>query len=152
MIEINLLGIEIRAAWLDDKEAIQEIYGSLFGPDARLDEAHLDQLIYAGGLLVTELDGQVIGFGGIDVSAAEQINWLYLLPAHQGFGVGSEILQRLEAIGWSTGLNSLRLHSAPGAVEFYRQHGYRPVEAAEQHGHDHEGVEMVKERGVAAHA
>jgi len=51
----------------------------------------------------------------------------------------------LESIGWEAGLDLLRVHSAPGAVNFYRRHGYRLVETAAQLGHDHEGVEMMKE-------
>lgn len=141
---------EIRNAIPGDKESIRQIYILAVGPQGTPNEAHWDELIRAGGLLVAQTDGGIIGFGGIDVNATEQVKWLYLLPQHQGIGVGSEILQRLEGIGLEAGLNSLRLHSAPGAVEFYERHGYRALEGAGKLGHDHEGVEMVKEqlRGV----
>ena len=139
---------EIRTARSEDKEPIRRIYISAVGPRARWDEVYWDQLMHARGFLVALTEGQVIGFGGIDVNATEQLKWLYLLPQHQRTGVGSELLQRLEGIGWEAGLASLRLHSAPGAVEFYRRHGYRIVEEAEQLEHDHEGVEMVKRSAV----
>lgn len=137
---------EIRTAKAEDKESIQHIYELLVGSRASQDEAIWDRLIQAGCLLVAQSDGQVIGFGGIDLNATEQVKWLYLPPQYQGTGVGSKILRQLESIGWKAGRDSLRLHSAPQAVEFYRRQGYREVEAAEHLGHDHDGVEMVKER------
>ena len=129
---------EIRLASAEDKESILLIYISAVTPVVETDETYWDHLIRAGGLLVAQTEGRIIGFGGIDVNAREQLKWLYLLPQYQRAGIGSEILTRLEFIGWEAGLRSLRLHSAPGAVEFYRRHGYRAVEATEQIGHDHE--------------
>ena len=137
---------QIRTAKTEDRESIQRIYVAVVGPEASQDEAQWDELIHAGGLLMAQAEGRIVGFGGIDVQAAEHVKWLYLLRQYQGAGLGWEILRRLEDIGWEAGLKSLRLHSAPEAVEFYRRHGYRAVEAAEQVGHDHEGVEMVKDR------
>jgi GNAT superfamily N-acetyltransferase len=136
----------ISIAQSQDKETIQRIYHAVVGPHAHQDEALWDRLIQRGGLVVATDKGRIIGFGGIDVLATEQVRWLYLLPKHQGTGFGSRILQRLESIGWEAGLDSLRVHSAPGAVGFYRRHGYRLVEAAAPMEHDHEGVEMMKER------
>jgi GNAT superfamily N-acetyltransferase len=95
-------------------------------------------------LIVAATDDQVIGFGGIDVTAAEQLKWLYILPDYQSSGLGSKILQQLEMIGWRCGLQRLRVHAAPGAVGFYERHGYVRVDQAQQTEHDHEGVEMVK--------
>jgi GNAT superfamily N-acetyltransferase len=136
---------QIRIAQPEDKETIQRIYHAVVGPHAEQDEARWDRLLQQGGLVVAQAEGRIIGFGGIDVHAAEQVKWLYLLPKHQGAGFGSEILNRLECIAWEAGLDLLRVHSAPGAVNFYRRHGYRLVETAAQIGHDHEGVEMMKE-------
>ena len=140
---------EIRTAKVEDKESIQRVYGSLVGSQSAQNENSWDQLIQAGGLLVAEIEGRIVGFGGIDLNAAEQVKWLYLLPEFQGRRLGSKILQRLESIGWEAGLSSLRLHSAPQAVEFYGSQGYKVVGATEQLGHDHEGVEMVKTKEKA---
>jgi ribosomal protein S18 acetylase RimI-like enzyme len=136
----------IRLAQPEDKEAIQRIYDAVVGPQASQDEALWDRLIQRGGLVVVTDEGRIVGFGGIDVHAAEQVKWLYLLPQHQRAGLGSELLRRLESIGWEAGLDSLRVHSAPRAVHFYRRHGYRLVETHEHTEHDHEGVEMTKAR------
>jgi len=137
---------EIRSAQPEDKATVQRIYQSMIGSYADQNEARWDRLIQLGGLVVAQAEGRIIGFGGIDVHAAEQVKWLYLLPQHQGAGFGSEILQRLESIGWEAGLDSLRVHSAPAAVNFYRRDGYRLVDTAALIGHAHEGVEMMKQR------
>lgn len=139
---------EIRVAKTEDKESIRQIYIASVEPEAKSDESYWDHLIRAGAILVAELDNRIIGFGGIDVQASEQVKWLYLLPQHQGAGVGSEILQRLERIGLNAGLEYLRLHSAPGAVNFYLRHGYSEVDQAHRITHDHVGVEMVKNLGA----
>jgi GNAT superfamily N-acetyltransferase len=136
----------IRRAKTEDQESIQQIYLSFVGPQANQNESSWEQLIRAGGLFVAQAESVIIGFGGIDLHAAEQLKWLYLLPGYQRAGLGSRLLQRLEKTGWEAGLSFLRLHAAPAAVEFYRKHGYRVVAEVEQIGHDHEGVEMYKER------
>jgi GNAT superfamily N-acetyltransferase len=110
--------LEIRTARSEDKEPIRQIYISAVGPRAKWDEVYWDELINAGGFLVARAEGRIIGFGGIDVNVTEQLRWLYLVPEYQRTGVGSKLLQRLEGIGWEAGLASLRLHSAPEAVEF----------------------------------
>ena len=137
---------ETRIAQPEDNEAIQRIYDAVVGPQSDQGEARWDRLIQQGGLVVATDESGIVGFGGIDVHAAEQVKWLYLLPQHQRTGLGSELLRRLESIGWEAGLDSLRVHSAPGAVNFYRRHGYRLLETEPQTEHDHEGVEMTKAR------
>ena len=139
--------LKIRRASPEDRKSVREIYASVAGKGATFDEAHLDRLIRDGGVLVAEEAAGVIGFGSIEVSAAEHIKWLYILPEHQRGRVGSELLKQLERMGWEAGLTSIRLHAASGAVGFYQRNGYREVAAGEEVGHDHDGVEMVKERG-----
>ncbi|MEP6741940.1 MAG: GNAT family N-acetyltransferase [bacterium] len=136
--------MDIRTAKAEDKDSIRRVYLAAVGPESRLDEEYCDELIRSEGVIVAEIESHIIGFGGIDVKAREQVKWIYLVPENQGAGIGSKILERLEEIGWEAGLASLRLHSAAGAVEFYQRHRYREVEAAGQLGHDHEGVEMMK--------
>ncbi len=98
--------LEIRNAQPEDKETIQQIYHAVVGHHADLDETRWDRLIQQGGLVIAQAEGRIIGFGGIDVHAAEQLKWLYLLPQHRMAGYGSEILKRLESIGWDAGLFS----------------------------------------------
>ena len=138
--------IIIRPANTDDREAICRIYLAVIGEAGDANEAYRDELIRSGGLLVAQSGDEVVGFGGIELHAHEHLKWLYFLPEHQSAGLGSRMLKELEAIGWRSGLQSLRVHSLPGAVEFYRKHGYRAVEESAKFEHDHEGTEMIKDR------
>src|SRR2546422_5928506 len=104
---------EIRNARAEDQDSIRQIYISAVGPQRRFNE-HWEQLIQAGGLLVAEMDDCIIGFGGIDVSATEQLKWLYLLPQRQGAGIGSQLLSRLESID----RKSTRLNSSHGYISY----------------------------------
>ena len=138
--------LDIRRANPEDRETIREVYASAAGREAAFDEAHLGRLIRAGAVFVAEDAAGVVGFGSIEVDAAEHVRWLYVMHGRQGGGTGSELLRRLERAGWDAGLRSIRLHAAPGAVGFYRRNGYREAAPEEEVGHDHDGVEMVKER------
>ena len=138
--------LKIRRAFTEDGEAVREIYAAAAGRGASFDEAYLERLLRDGGLFVAEGADGVVGFGSIEVEAAEHVRWLYVLPGRQGGGVGSALLGELERVGWAAGLRSIRLHAAPGAVGFYRRSGYREAAPEEEVGHDHEGVEMLKER------
>lgn len=140
--------IIIRPANAYDREDIRRIYEASIGEAAVPNAAYRDELIRSGGVLVAQVGKEIAGFGGIDVQAREHLKWLYFLPEHQGAGLGSKMLKELEAIGWQSGLQSLRVHSAPDAVEFYRKHGYRAAEESAKLEHDHEGIEMIKDRGV----
>lgn len=133
----------LRPATAEDHEPIQRVYCDTVGPPTG-QERTWRQLITAGCLVVVEVDGEVVGFGGIDVAAVEQLRWLYVLPEYQSSGAGAAMLKQLEEIGWARGLTAIRLHSTPGAVEFYRRQGYREVNDHHQVFHDHEGVAMIK--------
>ena len=137
----------IRRAVIEDSKSVREVYAAAV-EGATLDESHLGRLIGDGGVLVAEESGAVVGFGSIEPGAAEHVRWLYVLPARQGGGVGSDILRRLESAGRAAGLKSVRLHAAPGAVGFYRRNGYREAATGEGVMHDHDGVEMSKELGL----
>ncbi|HXD33258.1 MAG TPA: GNAT family N-acetyltransferase [Pyrinomonadaceae bacterium] len=134
----------IRVANLDDIPFIHQVYLAAAGSD--VPESNWEKLISEGGVLVAETDNDIIGFGGIDVTAVEQIKWLYVTPEIQGTGVGARILAEMEKLGWDSGHDSLRLHANPPAIEFYRRQGYEKVEAGQQIGHDHDGLEMIKYR------
>jgi GNAT superfamily N-acetyltransferase len=129
----------LRSATSADKEIIQTLYTSVTGTSLSFKDEGWEV-----GVVIAENDGRAIGFGGLDLTAPEQLRWLYLLPEYQRGGIGSKILQELESLAWRSGLQSIRLHSTPNAVEFYSKHGYSRVPDHEQIGHDHDGVEMVK--------
>lgn len=135
----------IRPAGVSDKESINRIYYCMVGPPAG-QESVWERLLHDGGLLVAERDHDVIAFGGIEVTAIEQLKWLYVLPEFQRLGIGQQLLHELERIGWNGGLTALHVHAAPGAEDFYARNGYVRLDPSEQVRHDHEGVEMIKRR------
>jgi GNAT superfamily N-acetyltransferase len=142
----NLKSTLLRPAVLEDKNAIEQIYKSCVSPYAELDNSTYDRLITSGGLFVAKKDGVVIGFAGLDLASTEPLKWLYVNPEQQGEGVGSKLLAFLESRAWKSGLQALRTHAAPDAVQFYLKHGYHRLDENETSSHDHAGVEMVKQR------
>jgi len=138
--------VTIRRATLLDRPSIESVYATVVGTSLVLGDDEWRRWFSLGGILLAEENSRLIGFGGIDVTAEEQLRWMYLLPEFQRGGVGSRILHELETLAWSSGLQSIRVHSTPGAIQFYAKRGYTRVPDQEQLGHDHEGVEMVKLR------
>jgi GNAT superfamily N-acetyltransferase len=136
--------IKLRTANSFDKKDVLLVYRATVGPEFTLDDEYCDRLLRTGCVVVAELEGNILGFGGIDVDAAEQLTWLYLLPKDQRTGIGSQILTHLEEIARKASLPSIRLHSARDAVGFYLRHGYTVVPDEERIGHDHVGVDMIK--------
>jgi len=101
-------------------------------------------------MFIAELPPLAIGFGGIDFDATEHIRYVYVEPEYQrsGLRVGLRILRTLEAAARQKEIGLLRLHSTPNAVGFYEKGGYSVVEPEDTIGHDHPGVEMVKDLRV----
>ncbi len=139
--------MEIRQATLQDLPFILAIYLRVTYSAAPPSNEYLTKLITKGGLFVAEDRCELIGFGGVDLEAAEQIKYLYVIPEHQHQGVGSKLLRELEGLASMTGLSGLRLHSSPGAVDFYKAKGYEPVSESDI-AHDHEGFAMMKGTGL----
>ena len=142
--------VTIRRATLLDRSSVESVYATVVGTSLGLSDEEWRRWLAIDGIVVAEENNQVIGFGGIDVTAGEQLRWVYLLPEFQRSGIGSKILHELETVAWTSGLRSIRLHANPDAIEFYSRHGYAPIPDHEQIGHDHDGVEMVKQRPASS--
>ena len=138
--------VTIRRATVLDKQSVEDVYATVVGTSLGLTDDEWRRWLNLDGVVIAEADDRLIGFGGIDVTAKEQIRWLYLLPQFQGSGVGSKILHELESLAWSSELQAIRLHASPNAVEFYSKQGYTRVPDNQQFDHDHDGVEMIKVR------
>ena len=134
--------IKIRAATQRDAEYLAAIYQETTGLASNWFEAIGNAVV-----LVAEVDGRVVGFGGTDLKTMSELKWLYVLAETQRLGIGSALLKTLETMAASAGLDTIRLHAAPEAVEFYQRHGYCEVPIELRHQHNHEGVEMMKEFG-----
>lgn len=100
--------------------------------------------------------GSIAGFGDVRVEPPEYleepadggVRAVYVDPDYVGEGVGSALLERLEATAREWGLDSLGLHSSVNARGFYEHHGYEVVtELTFEFGGEVEGpaVEMRKE-------
>ena len=136
--------VEIRLAAETELESIWQIYSAAVGQGAVRKDAYWKELTKRGGMVVAETEHRVVGFGGIDPEAGEQMKYLYVLPGCQRLGIGTKLLRRLEEIGRENGLHDLVLHANPEAVDFYRRAGYHTIDPGPASQHDHGGLVMVK--------
>lgn len=133
----------IRLAKMGDKEALRELFAAVVGRQP-WNEADWNYALETKGVVVAAAGETIIGFGGIDVHAEVHLKWLYVLSGYQRNGIGSEILQRLENLGWESHLLSIRVHSTPEAVDFFSEKGFIPDKRAS--ARDHKGIGMIKHR------
>jgi GNAT superfamily N-acetyltransferase len=66
--------------------------------------------------------------GALVVTAAlegDEVVTFFILPSHQGRGIGAALLAELEAIARAQGLVQLSVHASLTGAGFYRRHGYR---------------------------
>lgn len=77
-------------------------------------------------IVVAEVDGDVVGFGHLDV-AEREVRSIYVHPAYARRGVGVAILSALESAARDRGLSSLSLLAALNAVAFYERAGWQAV-------------------------
>ncbi len=71
---------------------------------------------------VFEEQGSILGFG--DLKPEGELRRLYVHPDHHGKGIGSTILQKLEAEAQALRLREIRLKSTIAARTFYERRGY----------------------------
>lgn len=74
-------------------------------------------------VLVAERDGEIAGFGELDVRGGE-VARLYVDPGHAGRGVGRRIYEALAASAAEAGLESLYVESSRNAAPFYERMGF----------------------------
>ena len=75
-------------------------------------------------LLVEDFD-QVIGTGAL---LENEIKRVFVMPAFQGMGYGSLILDELEKKALENGYNEVVLYSSLPAYSLYQKRGYEPLE------------------------
>ena len=73
--------------------------------------------------LVAEIDGRIVGIGAL-VLATSELRACYVAPHAARSGVGSALVQALEAIARDNGLAHLQMDSSVTAEPFYLAHGY----------------------------
>lgn len=138
-----MIAVRIRKANVDDAQAVFELHDrtvrEVCGRDYTPDEveawlrkqsvATYRERIAEGDMYVAEAgDGRLLGFAA---RAGERIKTLYVAADHQGEGVGSALLGRLEADALAEGFREVSARSTVTAVGFYRRQGYEIEEQAD---------------------
>jgi len=93
--------------------------------------------IRAGRVTVAELDGAVVGIAGVGPHEHHLVLWkLYVLPEHQGKGIGSALVASViaEATGLHPEIRISYLEGNTAAEAFYRGKGF--VEISREPGCD----------------
>jgi GNAT superfamily N-acetyltransferase len=81
-------------------------------------------MIAAGGAVLIEEDGELLGYGIVDLDGAE-VEAMFVDPAHGGRGVGARLMSELDAIARAHGLSALTVASSLNATAFYQTLGFR---------------------------
>ncbi len=74
-------------------------------------------------MIVAEREGRILGMGILNIEN-KKIGALYIHPKVKGTGVGSRLLQELEAIALKNNIDQLSLSSTINAFSFYTRQGY----------------------------
>jgi ribosomal protein S18 acetylase RimI-like enzyme len=105
----------------------------------RIEAAYLDS---GGEFLVAEVDGSIAGMGGLLVEGETgELMRMRVDPIAQREGLGSQLLDRLEAAARERGLDRLVAETAvrqAAATEFYPAHGF-----TEQSRRSFESYELI---------
>lgn len=80
-------------------------------------------------VLVAERGREILGFGQIAPETGE-LEALYVAPEAAGHGVGSRLLEALEALAWGAGARVMMLDASLNAESFYQARGYHRLHAA----------------------
>ncbi|MGX9216991.1 GNAT family N-acetyltransferase [Massilia varians] len=83
----------------------------------------LQALLEAGGALLEEEDGQVLGYAILSLETGE-LDAAFVDPVQQGRGIARRLLAALDAMAMAHGLRRLFLSSSLNAVPVYERAGY----------------------------
>lgn len=157
------MSIHVRAASPDDAKVLVAVLraavGALAGTDYSADEraawiANVTDDQMREGLqttdtetLVAEVDTEIVGFA---TREGDLIRALYVRPELQGRGIGSELLNVVEAAARADGVHRLTVSASLNSIGFYTAQGY--VRVGESHvglGDERElrCVDLTKELG-----
>lgn len=85
--------------------------------------ASLPILVQAGGAVVAEEEGRIVGYAVLNLDSGE-INAAFVEPGHQRRGIALQLLQQLESMAQARGLPRLFLSASLNAVPFYERAGF----------------------------
>lgn len=85
--------------------------------------ASLPLLVQAGGAVVAEEEGQIVGYAVLNLDTGE-LNAVFVEPSHQRRGIALQLLRQLESMARERGLVRLFLSASLNAVPFYEHAGF----------------------------
>ncbi len=86
--------------------------------------AKVEQINQTRVCLVAEKGGPLLATAGLE---EDEVVTFFVLPEQQGRGIGSALLQALEAQARDQGFMELRLDASLTGTPFYARHGFRPT-------------------------
>lgn len=86
----------------------------------------LPGLVAAGGALVAQEAGRMLGYAILDLDSGE-VDAVFVEPSEQGRGIALQLLVALEAMALARGLTRLFLSASLNAVPFYQRAGFVPL-------------------------
>ena len=130
--------VTIRLATTEDAAAISDLILSAlhevnirdYGPDLIADQSKnwtVDGVVAKMENRITYVaidDNDIVGTAGFD---GQQARTVFVRPDRHNLGVGSLLMQAVEALAIERGLDQLSLLSSITAQGFYQRLGYRPV-------------------------
>ena len=132
---------EADRAWLEElrRSVYQELFVATWGAwnEAR-HRRHCDECWERGNICTVEVKGERVGMIQVhEDGGGFEVGEIQILPAHQGLGIGSRLLEDVVArahaqdrkVSLSTGLKNIR------AVELYERLGFRHVAQSDTHFH-----------------
>ena len=115
---------------------IEQLHGLIHGKDWRWrKKRHIDDdaAVNAAGILVAEVDGQIVGYISTRVDPASRIGGIpnfAVLPAFQQRGIGRRLLEEAVAYLAAEGMTYARietLHQNDISAHFYPDFGFKEV-------------------------
>lgn len=125
-------GADLAALWELRTRAVRASCASHYPPDvietwcATPPPAALPERVRAGGAVVAEENGQLLGYAILNQDTGE-VDAAFVEPAHQGRGIALGLLRALESMARARGLARMFLSASLNAVPFYERAGFRPV-------------------------
>lgn len=84
--------------------------------------AKVEQINQTRTCLVAEEDGQLLATAGLEEN---ELVTFFVLPEHQGRGIGSALLQKLETLARTQRILVLKVDASLTGTPFYERHGYQ---------------------------
>ena len=147
---------QVRLAQPTDAPAIAEVliesrrvflpYAPMAHPPAEVRAWVAEQLVPSGRIHVVIERGRVVGFAA--TSEHESATWLdqlYVLPGHEGQGLGSLLLAAAQD-GMRLPMRLYTFQANVGARRFYERHGYRAVQFTDGSANEERCPDILYER------